>query len=350
MIRHVSRGVVECVLILCLLLALSTPIAAFTLPQSISSHMVLQRAPQQAQLWGTATPYSTVTVQLDSEPLIRAIADADGSWKLSLPAHPASVNHTLTLLSGDVDPIKLLNVAFGDIYLCGGQSNMEFVIRDGYPDVAKADIADSANYPNLRLFGVAKKSSLTLLNDTINRWTDGQRWVVSQPQYVNGSTFDYFSAVCFYYGRALYKAVNTAGAVVPIGLIDDCWWGIRAEAWITPAGLKVCGPVTPVIPPALSPSVFPSFTELGAAVGRAMAPSADPDPQTPSVLYNSMIHPLTNMRLTGIVWYQGTPPRAALHTAMTAEAPVSDLLPRVCVAQVSRIFITPRTTCAASLR
>ena len=288
-----------------LLLGLSPPSTALTLPQSISSHMVLQRGPQQAQLWGTATPSSTVSVQLDSDPPRLAIADADGAWKLSLPAHPASINHSLSI-TGDGSTRQLSNVAFGDVYLCGGQSNMEFVLNDGYPDVARADIADSANYPHLRLFGVAKKSSNTLLNDTINRWTDGAQWVVSQPKYVNGSLFDYFSAVCFYYGRALYKAVNTGGAVMPIGLIDDCWWGIRAEAWITPEGLKVCGPVTPVIPPAFSTFAFSSVSAIAAAAS-SLALSADPDPQTPSVLYNSMIHPLINMRLQGI----GTPQMAA---------------------------------------
>ena len=63
---------------------------------------------------------------------------------------------------------------------------MEFAVSDSFNSTA--EIADSINYPHLRLFSITKKSSDTPLTNTTDRWTDGQHWVVSQPLYVGGSS------------------------------------------------------------------------------------------------------------------------------------------------------------------
>jgi hypothetical protein len=86
-------------------------------------------------------------------------------------------------------------------------------------------VADSGNYPHLRLLSIANTASLAPLNDTQPAWTDGQAWVVSQPRYVGGCSWCFFSAVCYYYGRSLYRALNADGAVLPIGLISSTWGG-----------------------------------------------------------------------------------------------------------------------------
>ena len=301
---------------------LPSPTLSLTLPQAISSNMVLQRSPQRARLWGVASPSSIVNVTLDSSPTAyRAFADSDGNWTIDLPATPASIDHTLTI-TGDGQTVKLTNIAFGDVYICSGQSNMEFAVSDSF--TANESIADSINYPLLRLFGIQKKASLTELNDTTNRWTDGQQWVVSQPKYVGGPSFDYFSAACFYFGRTLYKAINSGADKIPIGLIDTVWGGTRVEAWTTQEGLDSCGPVqstaeyyaslTPASP-SPSPSSRHSRYPRAAPTPRTMAdvhptfaptsPSADPDPNTVKVLYNGMIAPIKQMRVAGATWYQG---------------------------------------------
>ena len=302
-----------------LMLLSSSPSSALMLPQAISSNMVLQRGPQQAQVWGTAAAGSVVVLQLDSAQY-KTFADADGNWIYAFPAQQASTDRTLTI-TGDGQTIKLANIAFGDVYVCSGQSNMEMAVSDSFD--ANSSIPDSINYPNLRLFGIEKKASLTQLNDTMNRWGDGQQWVVSQPEYVGGPSFSYFSATCFYFGRALYKALNSGDDVVPIGLIDTCWGGTRIEAWTTQAGLDTCGPVQSTVeyydslslPQARSPArssnrhdrlsagkQYRSMRDINPAWA---APNADPDPQTPSVLYNGMIAPIQNMRVAGATWYQG---------------------------------------------
>ena len=296
--------------------ALVPTVSSLTIPQALSSNMVLQRGPQQARVWGMAAPGSVLALTLDSAQY-KTFADSTGAFTFDFPAQSASVDRTISI-TGDGRTVTFTNVAFGDVYLCSGQSNMEFSLTDSY--TANTSIADSVNYPNMRLLGIQKKTSLTPLNDTINRWTDGAQWVVPAPKYVGGPSFDYFSAVCWYFGRTLYKAVNTGGAVVPIGLIDVVWGGTRVEAWTTQEGLDACGPVqsTEEYYASLTPSTEGRHRHLRytppqrqprsiADVDRRWAPalSADPDPNTVKVLYNGMIAPITNMRVRGATWYQG---------------------------------------------
>ena len=316
------------VLPLIALLLLAGSASGLTLPQAISSNMVLQRAPASARLWGLASAGSRVDVVLDST-RYNATASADGRWTLDMPPQPAGINRSINI-SGDGTSLALTNIAFGDVYICSGQSNMEFSVSDSFD--AKTAIPDSINYPNLRLFSIEKKASLTPLNDTTNRWTDGAQWVVSQPKYVGGPSFEYFSATCYYFGREVYRQTNTQGAVVPIGLIDTCWGGTRIEAWTTQAGLDLCGPVDGVEAyyqstadspltraskrrdeaqaeeaETLSPHSL-AAKRMSLLLGRGGAEEqvqADPNPQAPSVLYNGMIAPIADMRVKGATWYQG---------------------------------------------
>ena len=116
--RRVTVLVVLAVVVLSLCCGLCE---SLLLPSAMSSHMVLQRAPRQARVWGEAGVGSVVTVTLDGLPPLRTFADSNGTWLLALPPQPASINRTL-LISADGDSLTLHNVAFGDVYLCAGQS------------------------------------------------------------------------------------------------------------------------------------------------------------------------------------------------------------------------------------
>ena len=248
-------AVLRCALVV--LLALAVPCQSLWIPQVISSHMVLQRSPLRAQLWGQAAPQGLVVVIVDQS-LFEVLVDATGWWRLELPAQPASVNHTLTI-RGDNQSLALTDIAFGDVYLCSGQSNMEMTLGDAF--TANESIADAVNYPLLRLLTVDRAPSLEPLNDTNSRWgTSG--WQVSSAQYVNGSTWTYFSAVCFFFGRSLYQALVSTSTVVPIGLIDSSYGGTRIEAWTSQAGLEPCGPVGPVQVDVSHSSPTPSLSQF----------------------------------------------------------------------------------------
>jgi len=286
--------------------------------------MVLQRAPQSATIWGTSAPGAVISAALDSM-VYKVFADMTGNWTVTFEPQDASIGRTITLMEGN-QKLTLTNIAFGDVFVCSGQSNMEFSVGDSF-DNATA-IPDSINYPNLRLFTIAKHSSLIPLVNTTNRWTDGSRWVVSAPQYVGGPSFNYFSATCYYFGRELYKAVNVNGATIPIGLIDTCYGGTRIEAWTTPQYLAQCGAVQSVeefteaaksLPVEATMTGYSSSSNVRHSLLRksntninklanikySSSVITDPDPQTPSVLFNGMIAPILNMKVRGATWYQG---------------------------------------------
>ena len=86
--------------------------------------MALQRAPHSAQLWGVAAPGEDVIVTLDSSISASGVADTEGRWKIALPPQPAGIDHTIVVASAN-EIIVLEDIAFGDVYLCSGQSNSE---------------------------------------------------------------------------------------------------------------------------------------------------------------------------------------------------------------------------------
>ena len=136
--------------------------ATLTLPTFIASHMVLQRAPLQARLWGWTKPGKNVTATLDQDLTITTTAGASGEWELEFAPQVAGSGHTIEIHDG-TSSITLADVAFGDVWLCSGQSNMEFSVNTAFN--ASAELADSASYPDLRLATVKKAVAPTPLPD-----------------------------------------------------------------------------------------------------------------------------------------------------------------------------------------
>ncbi|HEX8832604.1 MAG TPA: sialate O-acetylesterase, partial [Abditibacteriaceae bacterium] len=192
-----------------------------------TSNMVLQRG-IAAPVWGWAAPGQKVRVTLSGASArvtsTTATAGADGKWMAKVGPYKAGGPYTLTVTGPQ--SVTLTNVMFGDVWLCSGQSNM----RMGMTVIgAPAEIA-AANYPNIRLFSVAKNLSLTP-RDVVS----GQ-WDVCTPQTIVGGGKDSwggFSAAAYFFGRNLHQQLN-----VPIGLIHSSWGGTNAEAWATNQSLK----------------------------------------------------------------------------------------------------------------
>ena len=108
------------ILLFCLwLLYLLPDVDGLALPQVFGSHMVLQRAPLRAKIWGEARPHSSVTCTLDEDAGLEVQADAAGRFVCELQPHPLSWNHTVTV-AGDEQTVVLSDVAFGDVVLCLG--------------------------------------------------------------------------------------------------------------------------------------------------------------------------------------------------------------------------------------
>ena len=221
------------------LLALAPPGFSSSQPRSLtlgsflSDAMVLQRAPLSARLWGSSAPGANISVALDGSKIARAAADTDGNWTLDLPAQPAGMNHRLVVSADGSTDLTLDDVAFGDVYLCTGQSNMAFSLNQAYN--ASAEIADSGRYPGLRLATVNLTDAATPQTavGTMANYT----WARSGPSAfvpVGGKTETYFSAVCYLFGRELYVGL---GGDVPIGLVDASWGGVKIETLMAPNAL-----------------------------------------------------------------------------------------------------------------
>lgn len=145
----------------------------------------------------------------------------DCSWEMHLEPQPPSVNVQIVLTevpgSGDqpdddTGRIILNDIAFGDVYLCSGQSNMEMSVGDAFE--AEEEIDASIHYPHLRLATVERTIAYWARDDV--RSKGPQAWWRSGPDAVAGGSFGYFSAACYFTGRDVYTALQ---GLIPIGLV-----------------------------------------------------------------------------------------------------------------------------------
>lgn len=195
--------------------------AAPILAPVFTDHAVLQRD-QPIRVWGEARPGAAVSLTLgDAE--AKATADPQGRWATTFPARQPGAALTLTArTTGDTQTLSDLLV--GDVWLCSGQSNMEYPLRRSLNGEAEA--ANSAD-PNIRLLQTGRTSlptpTTTLPKEAV--------WRVASPESANN-----FSAACFFMGRDIKKTTG-----VPVGLIDATWGGSVIQDWISREGLHALG-------------------------------------------------------------------------------------------------------------
>ncbi|MFT3982085.1 MAG: sialate O-acetylesterase [Ferruginibacter sp.] len=182
-----------------------------------SDHMVLQRnAP--INIWGSASPNEKLVVKFNKQSR-NAIADKKGKWLVSFAAEQAGGPYMLAI-QGKKDKWFVNDILVGDVWLCSGQSNMEWPLS--MTDGSAAAIAASANN-RIRHVKVEHVISVTPLDD-INK----TEWRVASP-----ATSGDFTAAGYYFARMLQKELN-----VPIGLINSSWGGTHIETWISKSGLQ----------------------------------------------------------------------------------------------------------------
>jgi len=172
---------------------------------------------------------------------------------------------------------QLKNVLVGEVWVCSGQSNMEWPLDKSYESAS--DIAACAN-PNLRLFLVANAKSDVQLEDVKAQWKE------CNPQTAPG-----FSAVAFYFGHELQKSRK-----VPVGLIGTYWGGSPAEVWMSKSKLESN--------PEYKRDILDSYAEAARKAGESGDKKKMPG-WKPTELYNGMIAPLVPFAIKGAIWYQG---------------------------------------------
>ena len=193
-------------------------------PSIIGDNMVLQQG-TKVRIWGSANAGERVAVSFDKKTL-NTIADAQGRWQVLLGPLKAGGPFELTVKGDNVLTVK--NVLVGEVWLCSGQSNMEWPLvntTNGPETVAQA------NNSEIRLFTVEKHTAATPLTDVEGHW------VVTTPEEAA-----HFSAVGYFFGRELYQHLK-----VPIGLIHSSWGGTPAEAWTSNEALRSSPELKPIL-------------------------------------------------------------------------------------------------------
>jgi sialate O-acetylesterase len=264
--------------------------AEVKLPAIFSDNMVLQRDKPIA-VWGWAGNGEKITVSLNGQ---SAQTEAkEGKWMTWLPKTPAGGPHQLEVRGEN--SITLKNVLIGEVWICSGQSNMEWPLRMSFEP--RDDIANAQN-KNIRLITVPKLKATSATNNFNGAWVE-----------CDSNTVPNFSAVAYYFGRDLQKALN-----VPIGLVHTSWGGSPAEVWIREEWLSEN--------PLFNIEILNSFTAQEKRYqedlvkwekektdlekeGKKMSRNRPNLGWRPSELYNGMIAPLLPLSIAGAIWYQG---------------------------------------------
>lgn len=205
-----------------ILLLLLSPVVALKarlkLPALISDSMVLQRD-MPIQIWGWNDDNKQVNVSFNGK-TYKTKAGASGKWKLTLPAMKAGGPFLMKISTGDTT-IRLNDIMIGDVWLCSGQSNMEFTVNNAAP-LFPDEIANSAN-TYIREFHVNQEYSFTPKQDLNGRWKPA-----------GPANTGRFTAAGYFMAKALYEKYK-----IPVGLIHSSWGATPAETWVSKEGLKL---------------------------------------------------------------------------------------------------------------
>ena len=286
------------------LLISSLSYADVKLPAVFSSNMVLQRE-IQVPVWGWADPGEEVTVNFSGQSNT-VKADADGKWMVKLSAMPAGGPFEMTVRGNNT--VTFTNVMVGEVWICSGQSNMEFHLSGSTG--SREEIKKATN-TDIRLFTIPKTISGKPKDDV------DASWLVCHPNFA-----DNFSAVAYYFGKTINSQID-----VPIGLIQSAYGGSKIEPWMTIEAFKQVPSLSSAVEHVegsdqvhsghveetlkeleiylpMAKKAFEAGEQVPAPVKWPVHPLAI-DKQQPTSLYNGMINPIIPFAIRGVLWYQG---------------------------------------------
>jgi sialate O-acetylesterase len=281
--------------------------ASVTMPHVFSDHMVIQQE-KPVFVWGWADPDESVTVEFKGNRKTTQ-SDSKGAWAVELPAIKASAESATMTITGS-NTIVINDILVGEVWICSGQSNMEWGlgnVEKGAEETAKADL------PNIRLLHITSKPSPRPLSDIENTWDS-----------CKPTTAGDFTGVGYFFGKYLYDELS-----VPIGLIEAAWGGTRIEPWTPREGFSQVPALKDVVTfieqsdlryREAMPSKITEIEDWIVKTQKAIAADKPlPDlpqwpaheiyseghPTQPTCLYNSRISPIVPFSVRGAIWYQG---------------------------------------------
>ncbi|MEP6747320.1 MAG: sialate O-acetylesterase [Bacteroidota bacterium] len=263
MSRIIKIVLVQLALMICFDLS-----AQLSLPKIIGNNMVLQRN-QPVPVWGYAKAGDEVKVQFNQQKK-KARTSADGKWKIMLDAMPASATASKMIISSADNTIALENILVGEVWLCSGQSNMEYSMRKNSKVTVPQGVTnwpvnelETAHNKSIRIFLVERKK---MKPDSLH-----SGWDVAED-----SALRPFSAVGYFFAKKLYSGLD-----VPVGIISSAIPGSRIEPWI----------------PGEAFTALPFFKDQSDSTHKIEG--------EPGKFYSTMIAPLAPFAIKGFLWYQG---------------------------------------------
>ena len=252
-----------------LLLFTSNLFAQIILPKIIGHNMVLQRDKKVA-IWGTAAPNEKILVAFANQNK-STIADKSGNWSVKLNPMKASFEPREMTIKGS-STIILKNILVGEVWLCSGQSNMEYAMRK----YSKYDSLTKGNKPPVDDLNTANNTNIRIF---LNR----RKYMAPSPEHLGwdaamGRPLVDFSAVSYYFAKDLYAKLN-----VPIGMISAAVPGSRIEPWIQDSKMEI-------EPKLKNGKILDKLSKDGGDAGK---------------FYNTMIQPIIPFTFKGFLWYQG---------------------------------------------
>lgn len=277
----------------CLLMSLAvfagngeTPL--FTVANTLQSNMVVQQK-KKLMVWGNATAGTKINIRASwHKSSLKTTTNAQGIWQLPIPVPGATpgmfTQNTLRISSGS-ETILLKNILIGDVWLCGGQSNMDMEIKPFLPWLLGAmhyrQEIENAAFPQIRLFNVRTDFKSTPQADC------GGNWMVCSP-----ATAPDFSALAYFFAREVFNRTQ-----IPIGLVVSSVGGSSCQAWISRDSLTSDKAL-------YEKYLFPYDTSSRSKEALDSVVTFEKVVR-PSLFYNAMIYPLRNIQFKGALWYQG---------------------------------------------
>jgi sialate O-acetylesterase len=285
--RSISNGALAGAALV--LLAGGVARAEIKVPNIFTDHMVLQQA-QKNKVWGTAAAGEAVTVTIDKQ-THKATAGADGKWQVELDPLPVGGPYVLAI-SGS-NEIKIGDVLVGEVWICSGQSNMQWGVN-GSNDADLEVLA--ARFPNLRMINFPNVG----VQEPI--WTHpNSKWMACTPETVGG-----FSAVGYFFARQLHRTLD-----VPVGMINNAWGGSACEAWIRRDLIAADEKLK---------AIADRWTQMETQLAELSGKACLNDEQTkqlnqlkgqmggnarPGNIYNGVLKSHLGYGIKGAIWYQG---------------------------------------------
>ncbi len=243
--------------------------AQLCLPSIFADGMVLQQRSDVA-IWGKATPDEKITITPDWDgKRYRVVAQSDSTWRVKIATPEGSYTPHSIRIKSKQENIEINDVLIGEVWLCGGQSNMAMTMNGfrGQPvDGGTSDILHSTNR-YLRQYSLDLVSTLTPKDDCPGEWLSA-----------NPNDTGNFSATAYYFGRIMQEILD-----VPIGLLNCSWSGSTIESWISEEGLA-------------------DFEEVNIPDKSITRWRKN---MTPTVLFNGMLNSIIGYGIKGSIWYQG---------------------------------------------